>query len=78
MLTTTDNPFDPFDDFEEWNAYDRTLGYNTLGYLARVVVSSPELSPADQKLAIYQAMDEIVEHNIFDVHIKVSRTKTDG
>lgn len=37
MLTTTDNPFDPFDEFEKWNARDIALGYGTLQYLARTV-----------------------------------------
>lgn len=78
MLTTTDNPFDPFDQFKEWYSYDLMLGYNTLGYLARIVVTSPELSPADQKEDIVSAMNEIVEHNIYGVHKIVSRTKTDG
>lgn len=78
MLTTKDNPFDPFDQFREWYAYDLALGYNTLGLLDRVVVTSPELSSADQKLAIIQGMDEIVEENIYGVHKKVSRIKTDG
>ena len=78
MLTTTDNPFDPFEQFEEWRVRDQSLGYNTMSYLARIVVSSPELSEADQKLAIIQGMDEIVAENIYGVHVKVKRTKTDG
>lgn len=63
MLTTNDNPFDPFTQFDEWNAYDRQLGYNSLAYLGRVVRTSPDLSQADQDLAITQAMDEIVSEN---------------
>lgn len=78
MLTTTDNPFDPFTQFREWLQYDLALGYNTLGLLDRVVITSPELSSADQKLAIIQGMDEIVLENIYGVHEKVSREKTDG
>lgn len=64
MLTTEDNPFDPFTQFDEWNVYDRQLGWNTLAYLGRVVRSSPDLSQVDQDLAIEQAMDEIVSENV--------------
>ena len=34
MLTTFDNPFDPFEDFARWFVYDSEKGYNTCGLLA--------------------------------------------
>ena len=72
MLTTIDNPFDPFTQFDEWRVYDSVLGYYTLDYLARIVKTSDALSDADQNLAIEQAIDEIIEENVFGVHKKVS------
>ena len=72
MLTTVDNPFDPFTQFDEWNAYDQLMGYNTLAFLARVVVMSNDLSEADQSVAIETAMDEIVRENVMGVHRKVT------
>jgi len=73
MLTTVDNPFDPFTQFNEWLAYDRRLGYNTPSLLARVCHTSDELTDADQSLAIQQAIDEIVRENVSGVHRKVER-----
>lgn len=73
MLTTIDNPFDPFDSYDEWYAYDFQQGYHTPGLLARVAVVSDELSEADQSLAIEQAIDEIVSLNVSGLHKKVSR-----
>lgn len=32
MLTTLDNPFDPFTRFDEWLEYDTTLGYNSIEF----------------------------------------------
>lgn len=72
MLTTTDNPFDPFTQFDEWRVYDDVLGYGTLAYLARIVRTSDALSDADQSLAIEQAIDEIVEENVLGLYKKVS------
>lgn len=71
MLTTIDNPYDPFTEFDEWDAYDRQAGYNTCGYLARIVRTSDELSEADQEVAIDEAIDEIVELNVLGVYKKV-------
>lgn len=71
MLTTVDNPFDPFTQQEEWDAYDRSLGYNTNALLARVAWSSHNLSEADQSLAIEQAIEEIVRENVTGVYRKV-------
>lgn len=72
MLTTTDNPFDPFTEFDEWYGFDQTKGYNTPSFLARVVRTSDELSEADQDAAIEDAIDEIVNENVLGLYKKVS------
>ena len=73
MLTTVDNPYDPFTQFDEWYSYDRSAGYHTAALLARVVMTSDELSEADQSLAYELAIDEIVTENVSGVHKKVAR-----
>lgn len=72
MLSTVDNPFNPFTQFDDWYAFDTLHGYDTLGILARVCVTSDELSEADQSLAIEDAIEEIVTENVYGHHIKVS------
>lgn len=72
MLTTDDNPFSPFDEFESWFVWDTAHGYHTLSYLGRLVNSSPELSDADQLLAQEQAIDEILKENPLN-YLKVTR-----
>lgn len=73
MLTTTDNPHDPFTDYDEWYAWDRRQGYHTPSFLARVCFVSSDLSEPDQALAIEQAIDEIVDENVLGVYKKVTR-----
>ena len=73
MLTTTDNPYDPFTQFDEWYAYDEDKGYHTCSYLARITKSSDELSSADEDLAIESAIDEIVALNVLGIYKKVTR-----
>lgn len=72
MLTTTDNPFDPFTQFDEWNAYDESKGYNTCSYLARIAKTSDNLSQQDEDEAIESAIDEIVKLNILGIYKKVN------
>lgn len=74
MLTTIDNPFNPFTHYDEWFNFDVSKGYNTCAYLARVTKSSDELSEEDQNLATQEAMDEIVSLNLLGNYIKVSES----
>jgi hypothetical protein len=71
MLTTIDNPFDPFSEWDEWLAWDLFHGYNTLGFLARITVTSDELSEPDQLVAIQLAIQEIVDDNVSGLYRKV-------
>jgi hypothetical protein len=71
MLTTVDNPYNPFTQFDEWFQFDEAAGYNTTQYLARLTYSSPDLSEADQSVAIENAIDDIVEQNVLGIYRKV-------
>lgn len=71
MLTTVDNPFDPFTQFDDWYAFDVGKNYNTCQYLGRIVRTSDSLSEADQDIAIENAIDEIVRLNILGIYRKV-------
>lgn len=76
MVTTTDNPFDPFEQFDEWYAHDERAGYHTTSFLARIVNTSHDLSDADQHQAIEYAVDEIVRENVLGIYRKVTREVT--
>jgi hypothetical protein len=74
MLTTVDNPFNPFTMFDAWLEYDIALGYNTSSFLDRITKVSNDLSEPDQALAIQQAIEEIIQENVSGMWRKVSRT----
>ena len=44
MLSTTDNPFDPFNDFTSWYMFDCEKGHNTCARLARIANVSETMS----------------------------------
>lgn len=62
-ITTSDNPFDPFTQYDEWFAYDRDKGYNTCAKLARVSTASADMTEQEYDDAVERAIDDIVEVN---------------
>ena len=71
MLTTIDNPFDPFEEFDQWYAYDVSRGHNCCGYLAKIAKTSDALSDNLNHQEIERAIDEICEFNINGLYKKV-------
>ena len=80
MLTTIDNPFDPFSQWDEWKRFDEDMQYFTCSYLARIAKTSDDLSDADNEKAIDDAINEIVSLNILGIYRKVFKKnkKEDG
>lgn len=72
-LTTVDNPFDPFTEFDEWFEWDRAAGYDTPSYMARIVMYSSDLSESDQTEAVSDGIDEIIEEHGGTFYKKLSR-----
>ena len=73
MLTTVDNPFDPFTEFKPWYSFDLAAGYHTLALLGRIINTSHELSDTDELLANERAIDEILRENVSGMHRRVTR-----
>lgn len=73
MLTTIDNPYDPFDDFKSWFKYDVEHGYNTCGYLARITKTTDQFTDLENAIEIENAIDEIIEHDFLNIYVKVKR-----
>lgn len=69
MLTTTDNPYNPFNNFDKWYAYDVLLARqqgrpNVCSYLARMARVSSRLPDKLYDKAVDSAIEEIVDRNI--------------
>ena len=77
MLTTKDNPFDPFEQFDSWYMFDVTKGYNTCEYLGRIARTSEQLSDQENDDEIERAIDEIVKHDFLNIYEKKKRQVAD-
>lgn len=71
-LTTTDNPFNPLTDYDNWNAFDQRKGYGTASYLARLCQINADMSPDEVEDAIEEAVDKIVALNLTGNYKKVT------
>ena len=71
MLTTIDNPYSPFSQFDEWYAYDESQGYHSCSYLARIAKTSNELSERENAIEQEKAIDEIISLNLLGIYKKV-------
>lgn len=72
-ITTNDNPFDPFDNFEEWWQFDIEKGYDSCSKLDRIVKLKDEFSALEISKAIEIAIDSIVKYDFTDTYKKASR-----
>ena len=71
MLTTFDNPYNPFDDFTLWLLYDKEQGYNTCEKLARIAKLSDDMSQDEIDAETDRAMDEIIFYDFLNIYKKV-------
>lgn len=70
MLTTSDNPFNPFTQFNEWKSFDEQMLYFSCQYLGRIAKLSPEMSAIEEEKEIERAIDEIVQLNVLGIYQK--------
>lgn len=70
MITTIDNPYDPFENFSQWFVYDVEKGYNSCAYLGRIAKTSDALSEQENDKIIEEAIDEIIKYDFLNIYIK--------
>lgn len=77
-LTTHDNPYNPFDEFEKWFMFDNDRGYNSCSYLARVARTSDALTPQENEKVLEEAIDDIIRLDCMNNYKKVFKEVPDS
>ena len=72
-LTTVDNPYSPFDQFDSWFLYDVEKGYNSCGMLARLTNITDDMSTVEEDEEIARAIEEIVKNDFLGLYVKAYR-----
>ena len=73
MLTTFDNPFDPFEQFTSWFLFDTEKGYNSCSYLARIARTSDQFTEEENDKEVERAIDEIIKYDFRNIYKKVTK-----
>lgn len=77
MITTIDNPYDPFTQFDQWLMFDNDHDYGTCCYLARIAKTSDSLSDEEVNEEISRAIDEIIKYDPLDIYTKIVKDDND-
>ena len=72
-LTTYDNPFDPFDQFDEWLMFDKEKGYDSCERLMRIAKIYDDMSQPEVDAEIERAIDTIIKYDFTNTYKKVAR-----
>lgn len=68
MLTTIDNPYDPRVDYARWNQFDLDNGYNTAGYLARILQNYEMIDEEYSQQSIEEAQQSIIDNDMLGIY----------
>ena len=73
MLTTFDNPFDPFEQFTSWMLFDKEKGYDSSERLMRIANISDDMTQKEVDEEIERAIDEIIKYDFMNIYVKVKK-----
>lgn len=71
LITTIDNPFSPFDEFEKWYKFDLAKGYNTCEIVGRLASKDQSLTSIEEIEEMNEIVDKIIEFDFLNVYKKV-------
>lgn len=72
-LTTSDNPYDPFDQFTQWLLFDKEKGYDTCELIDRLSNFRDDMSEKEIDEEHERIIDQIIENDPLNIYKKVER-----
>ena len=76
-LTTIDNPYSPFSNYDSWYNYDTEKGYDCCGYIARVMelnnIQTSYLNEEEENEKINEVINRIVNDDPTGMYMKVEK-----
>lgn len=75
-LTTFDNPFNPFDDFNQWLSFDKDHGYDSSEKVMRLANLTDDMTDIEENLEIERVIDRLIALDFQNIYKKVSQDIT--
>lgn len=73
LITTIDNPWNPFTHPSEWSEFDREHGYNTRERLATYIFTSNDLGENETAADISFGQKTFLEKDLLGIWIRVKK-----
>ncbi len=70
-ITTFDNPFNPFIDFDNWFLFDIEKNYYTLSKLARISKVDDSMTAKEEAIEVERAIERLIEIDPLDIYMKI-------
>lgn len=77
MVTTIDNPWNPFSHYHEWLSYDMTHCYHTDEWIAVLSKTSNDLGTEEQQEQVDAGVDSLLALDPYGLHVKVYEDEAD-
>ena len=74
LLTTIDNPYNPWTNWDQWYDYDQRMDYCTCSYLARVMSVTDAMTDVELDREYEFAMDEIIKYDVIGHYSKIKKS----
>ena len=74
MLTTVDNPYNPFEQFAQWDLYDKEQGHETCSLIARLSQLSYDMTQKEENDEYDRVVELIIQRDPFDKYKKFYKT----
>ena len=71
MLSTIDNPFNPFEQFTSWLMFDKEKGYDSSERLMRIAQITDDMSEVEEDEEIERAIDTLIKYDFTNTYKKV-------
>ena len=75
-ITTTDNPYNPFDQFTLWDLFDKEKGYCSNQKVARLVNFTEDMTEQEMLAENERAIDLLISLDFTNTYVKMKRVRT--
>ena len=72
MLTTFDNPYNPFEQFDEWLMFDKQKGYNSSEKVGRIAEIREDMTQVEEENEINRAIDVIISYDFTNTYARAT------